>query len=55
MKYNVLFTYTKVKEDVIEASSVDEAKEKWEEDLKFISTYTDDNKKTIVGSFARSI
>ena len=30
MKYNVLFTYTKVKEDVIEASSVDEVKEKWE-------------------------
>ena len=31
MKYTVAYTFTKVGEDVIDANSVDEAKEKWEE------------------------
>lgn len=31
MKYEVIYTYTKTGSDFIEANSVDEAKQKWED------------------------
>ena len=31
MKYTVGYTITKVEEEIIEANSIDEAKEKWEQ------------------------
>lgn len=31
MKYEVIYTYTKTESDIIEANSVDEAQQKWED------------------------